>query len=35
MDEDSNVSVIVGFIIVVTATIALLQISGAIHIPGL
>jgi hypothetical protein len=35
MDEDSNVAVIIGFIIVMTATIAVLQISGTIHLPGL
>jgi len=35
MDEDSNVAVILAFIVVMTATIALLQISGTIHLPGL
>jgi hypothetical protein len=35
MHEDSNVAVILAFIIVMTATIALLQISGTIHLPGL
>jgi hypothetical protein len=33
MHEDSNVAVILAFIVVMTATIALLQISGTIHLP--
>jgi hypothetical protein len=35
MPEDSNVAVILASIIVMTATVALLQISGTIHLPGL
>ena len=33
--EDSNLSIIVALLIVVAATLGVLQISGAIHLPWL